>query len=154
MMLEYCTQSLEQFGIDMDIDYQVKMSLRLRPINQPRVLITAGDKSVDQILKHTQEFEFDFVATDQAVVRVHHVDKQDSDPSTAVEIVSVSFFDITDPKFVWAGVYTPHYPAHLTGPRELPGQHYLGWNGTWELEFSVPVFSWMHQKLNLGWLYQ
>jgi hypothetical protein len=138
----------------MAIDYQVKMSLRLRPINHPRVLITAGDKSVDQTLTHTQEFEFDFVACDQATIQVHHVDKLDSDPDTAVEIVSVSFFDITNPQFAWTGVYRPNYPAHLTGPAELPGQTYLGWNGVWTLEFSVPVFSWMHQKLNLGWLYQ
>jgi hypothetical protein len=138
----------------MAIDYQVKMSLQLRPINYPRVLITAGDKSVDQILTRTQEFEFDFVANDQVTVQVHHVDKLDSDPDTAVEIVSVSFFDITNPQFAWAGVYTPNYPSHWTGPDILPGQTYLGWNGTWQLEFSVPVFSWMHQKLNLGWLYQ
>jgi len=138
----------------MAIDYQVIMSLRLRPINRPRVVITAGGKSVDQMLTHTQDFEFDFIATDQTVIKVHHVDKLDSDPTTAVEIVSVSFFGITDPRFVWAGVYRPDYPAHLTGPSELPGQHYLGWNGIWQLEFSVPVFTWMHQKLNLGWLYQ
>jgi hypothetical protein len=32
------------------------------------------------------------VATDPVVVQVHHVDKLDSDPTTAVEIASVSFF--------------------------------------------------------------
>ena len=138
----------------MAIDYQVKMTLCLRPINCPRVLITAGGKTIDQILTHTQEFEFDFVALDQVIVNVYHVDKSDLDPDTAVEIVSVSFFGITDPRFAWAGVYTPDYPSLWTGPKELPGQTYLGWNGSWQLEFSVPVYSWMHQKLNLGWLYQ
>lgn len=138
----------------MATDYQVKMSLRLRPINQPRVLITVGSKTIDQTLTHTQEFKFDFVAHDRATVNVHHVDKLDSDPDTAVEIVSVSFFGITDPQFAWAGVYTPAYPPHLTGPCRLQGHTYLGWNGIWTLEFSVPVFSWMHQTLNLGWLYQ
>ena len=138
----------------MVTDYPVKISLRLRPINQPRIIVTAGGKSIDQTLAHTQEFEFEFVANDQVTVQVHHVDKLDSDPSTAVEIVSVSFFGITDPQFAWAGVYTPVYPPHWLGPKELPGQTYLGWNGVWKLEFSVPVFSWMHQKLNLGWLYQ
>jgi hypothetical protein len=138
----------------MATDYQVKMSLWLRPINQPRVLITVGSKTIDQTLTHTQEFEFDFVANDQVTVQVHHVDKLDSDPTTAVEIASVSFFGITDPQFAWAGVYTPAYPTHWSGPSTLPGQTYLGWNGVWKLEFSVPVFSWMHQKLNLGWRYQ
>jgi hypothetical protein len=138
----------------MATDYRVNMRLCLRPINQPRVLITAGGKSIDQTLTHTQEFEFDFVATNPVIVQVHHVDKLDSDPDTAVEIASVSFFGISDPQLVWAGVYAPAYPSHMTGPELLPGQTYLGWNGTWTLEFSVPVFSWMHQKLNLGWLYQ
>jgi len=138
----------------MATDYQVCMSLQLRPINQPRVLIIAGGKNIDQTLTHTQEFDFNFVANDQAIVQVHHVDKLDSDLDTAVEITSVSFFGITNPQFVWAGVYTPNYPSHLTGPKELPGQTYLGWNGIWKLEFSVPVFTWIHQKLNLGWLYQ
>ena len=138
----------------MATDYQVKMSVCLRPINQPRVLIEIHGKRIDQTLTHTQEFDFDFVARDQSVFKVHHVGKLDSDPTTAVEIVSVSFFDITNPRFAWAGVYTPVYPPHWTGPSELPGQTYLGWNGEWALEFSVPVFSWMHQKLNLGWLYQ
>lgn len=138
----------------MATDYHVVMSMRLRPINQPRVLITVGSHKIDQQLLSTQDFEFDFVATNPVIVQVHHVDKLDSDPSTAVEIVSMSFFGITDPKFAWAGVYTPKYPAHITGPAELPSQTYLGWNGTWTLEFSVPVFVWMHQTLNLGWLYQ
>lgn len=138
----------------MATDYQVKMSLRLRPINQPRVLLTAGHHTIDQQLTEVEDFEFDFVAHDQTVIKVHHVDKLDSDPDTAVEIVSVSFFGITNPQFAWAGVYTPTYPAHWSGDEILPGQTYLGWNGTWQLEFSVPVFSWMHQKLNLGWLYQ
>jgi len=138
----------------MATDYRVQMRLRLRPINQPRILITAGSKSIDQTLTTTQDFDFDFVTCDHALIKVHHVDKLDSDPDTAVEIVSVSFFGITDPQFAWAGVYTPEYPPHWTGPKELPGQTYLGWNGVWQLKFSVPVFSWMHQKLNLGWLYQ
>jgi hypothetical protein len=138
----------------MATDHLVKMSLCLRPINQPRVLITVGGQSVDQILTQTQNFEFEFVANEKSIIKVHHVDKQDFDPATAVEVTGVSFFGITDPQFAWAGVYTPVYPTHLTGPKTLPGQTYLGWNGTWTLEFSVPVFSWMHQKLNLGWLYQ
>ena len=138
----------------MATDDRVHMRLRVRPINQPRILITAGSKSIDQTLTTTQDFDFDFVTCDHAMIKVHHVDKLDSDPDTAVEIVSVSFFGITDPQFAWAGVYIPEYPPHWTGPKELPGQTYLGWNGVWQLKFSVPVFSWMHQKLNLGWLYQ
>ena len=154
MTLEYCTQNSKQFGIDMATEYPVTVKICLRPIGQPWVKVGLDDHHQTKQLTTLTDFEYDIDATDTVTLTVEHFDKSDMDPDTAVEIVSISFFGITDTQFVWAGVYTPKYPAHLTGPRELPGQHYLGWNGIWQLTFSVPVFSWMHQKLNLGWLYQ
>jgi hypothetical protein len=29
----------------------------------------------------------------------------------------------------------------------------MGWNGRWELNFRVPIFTWIHQLENLGWIY-
>jgi hypothetical protein len=66
----------------------------------------------------------------------------------AVVIESVSFFGITDPKFAWAGVY------HPVDQDPLSAHTYLSWNGTWTLRFDVPVFTWMHQVQDLGWIYQ
>jgi hypothetical protein len=89
------------------------------------------------------------------VLEVEHFDKADTDATTAVIIKDISFFDISDPKFVWSGVYHPNYPEHYVDKvTPLPGQGYLGWNGVYRLEFSVPVFTWMHQTMNLGWIYQ
>ena len=138
----------------MVTEYPVRIKICLRPIGQPWVKIGLDNDLITKQLVTVTDFEYEVDAADSVLLTVEHFDKNDMDPDTAVEIVSVSFFGITDPQFAWAGIYTPSYPPHWPGPKELPGQTYLGWNGVWKLEFSVPVFSWMHQTLNLGWLYQ
>ena len=65
---------------------------------------------------------------------------------------------IQDPKFAWAGIYRPEYPEPWASEQtnlatELSSHTYLGWNGTWRLTFGVPVFTWIHQVQNLGWIY-
>jgi hypothetical protein len=30
---------------------------------------------------------------------------------------------------------------------------YLGWNGEWTLNISVPAFIWLHKEKGLGWIY-
>ena len=36
---------------------------------------------------------------------------------------------------------------------ELTNIDYLGWPGTWTLDFTSPVFTWIHQIQSLGWIY-
>lgn len=80
----------------------------------------------------------------------------------AVVIKSIDFFGITDPRFIWNGQYRPVYPAQWAQEQHQKGiplstvlkpHTYLGWNGTWKLDFSVPVFTWIHQTQSLGWIY-
>jgi hypothetical protein len=80
----------------------------------------------------------------------------------AVIIDSVSFFEISDPKFAWVGVYEPNYPEPWATEQRTQGvvltQHlsphtYLGFNGKWTLTFDIPVFTWIHKIQNLGWIY-
>lgn len=144
----------------MSIEYPVSLAVTLRPIGQPWVKISAADRVQQLQLTECQEFVFDFVTSEPAVLTVEHFDKLDTDPTTAVEIQCISFFGISDPKFVWAGVYCPRYPVlwyeqQIEKPHHtLAGQSYLGWNGTYQLDFSVPVFEWIHKTLNLGWIYR
>jgi hypothetical protein len=138
----------------MPTEYPVKMRVTLEPVGQPWVIIDANGQG--QLLKLITEtdFSFEFGAVDSGYLSVEHFEKQDHDPDTAVIVKSISLFGISDPKFVWAGQYYPKYPAHysnLTSP--LPGQGYLGWNGVYRLEFSVPVFTWIHKIKNFGWIY-
>ena len=139
----------------MATEHLVQLSVTLRPIGQPWVKISANGITQTQQLTTIKDFMFEFTASNNSSLVVEHYDKDSADVDTAVEIVNVGFFGITDPRFVWAGVYYPDYPEHYpdkTSP--LMGHGYLGWNGVYRLEFSVPVFTWIHQVQNLGWLYQ
>jgi hypothetical protein len=139
----------------MATEHLVQMCVTLRPIGQPWVKVSANGTTETQQLTAVKDFVFEFIASDNSNLVVEHYNKAAADVDTAVEIVNVGFFGITDPRFVWAGVYYPDYPEHYpdkTSP--LPGHTYLGWNGVYRLEFSVPVFTWIHQVQNLGWMYQ
>ena len=140
----------------MDIEYLVNMSVTLEPVRNPWVKISVGHHVRTQQLTQTETFNFKFASEQSTcLLEIEHFEKIDNDPDTAVVVKDISFFEIADPKFVWAGVYYPNYPDHY--PKKvsvLPGQGYLGWNGVYQLEFDVPVFTWMHRILNLGDIYQ
>jgi hypothetical protein len=134
---------------------KVNVCVTLEPVGTPWVIVEANGQGQLQQLVTTHDFNFDFKADDSGYLKITHFDKADDDSNTAVIIKDIKFFDISDPKFVWAGVYYPEYPEHYpnkTSP--LPGQGYLGWNGVYRLEFSVPVFAWIHKIKDFGWIYQ
>lgn len=138
----------------MATEYPVKMRVTLEPVGEPWIDIDVEGWGQIQRLTETTDFDFEFDAQDRCCLKIEHFKKADNDATTAVIIKSISFFDIADPKFVWAGTYYPDYPEHYTDKKPtLPGQGYLGWNGIYRLEFSVPVFTWIHQTLDLGWIY-
>lgn len=158
MLVSYIL-NLKKYGTSMATEYCVKIKVQLRPIGRPWVKLSIGNHQQTIQLETVTEFAFEFAATNSATLKIEHFDKSATDPDTAVEIVSVGFFDIEDPKFAWQGVYRPDYPEpwfseqDTAPPAELPGQTYLGWNGTYSLTFAVPVFTWIHQVQNLGWIY-
>jgi len=79
----------------------------------------------------------------------------EEDLDMAVEIDRVSIEGITVDRFKWAANYYPDYPADYPDKQKVvKSATYLGWNGLWELEFTAPVFTWIHQVENLGWLYR
>jgi len=138
----------------MVTEYPVKMRVTLEPVGKPWVIVDASGQGQLQQLVTTTDFSFNLRSVDTGYLKVRHFDKADNDPSTAVIVKSISFFGISDPKFIWSGIYYPEYPEHYpdkTSP--LPGNGYLGWNGVYLLEFSVPVFTWIHQTQSLGWIY-
>jgi len=137
----------------------VKLSVTLTPVGEPWVRVTApGFSRYTQLQKSTQ-IDIHFHTTNTLeTLTIEHVNKATDDATTAVIIDSVSFFGIQDPKFVWAGVYRPNYPEPWASEQtnlasELSPHTYLGWNGCWSLTFGVPVFTWIHQTQNLGWIY-
>lgn len=149
----------------MATEYSVQLSVVLTPrinVTVPEIKVSVPGQIRSMALSQTQTLNFDFTAS-EGWLCVDFTNKvyQESTATAdmAVIVSSVSFFGITDPKFAWAGVYHPCYPEpwhsqqHPKPPPALPQQTYLGWNGQWRLDFSLPIFSWMHQTLSLGWLY-
>jgi hypothetical protein len=139
--------------------HPVKMSVTLRPIDNPKIKIGVNGNLRPLQLETTETIDFEFESTGSCELTIELIDKTAQE---AVVIESISFFDIEDPKFVWAGVYTPEYPEPWATEQRDQGvvlkphlcpHTYLGWNGKWTLTFDLPVFTWIHRVQNLGWIY-
>ena len=88
--------------------------------------------------------------------------KPDADPVQALTITNFSLGQIQSSRFVWQAVYHPRYPEPWASQQqalgvmlcsELRNTNHLGWNGVWRLEFTAPIFTWIHRVENLGWIY-
>jgi hypothetical protein len=143
----------------MVTQHLVKLSVTLRPVDQPNVKVGVNGDILTVVLDKTQTMDFEFTSDKDCQLTVELVDKKDHE---AVVVESVSFFGIKDPKFAWAGVYEPQYPEpwatqqHDLGvvlKQHLSPHTYLSWPGKWTLTFDVPVFTWIHRVQNLGWIY-
>jgi hypothetical protein len=143
----------------MVTQHLVKLSVTLRPVDQPNVKVGVNGDILTVVLDKTQTMDFEFTSDKDCQLTVELIDKKDHE---AVVVESVSFFGIKDPKFAWAGVYEPQYPEpwatqqHDLGvvlKQHLSPHTYLSWPGKWTLTFDVPVFTWIHRVQNLGWIY-
>jgi len=144
----------------MAIMYDTLVEIDLEPVGTPRVLITADGSTEYALIKTATTKTFDIRdPADVVKISVELVDKKDHDPTTAVIVRDVRINGIASPKFAWAGVYYPIYPEPWASTQQnlaakLPGQTYLGWNGRWELDITVPAFVWIHRTLGLGWVFE
>lgn len=146
----------------MATQYLVKLSVTLRPLHHDRALpvtVGIGNNITSVNLQDVTTINFEFATAQDGQLIVELADKHDQE---AVVIEDVSFFGISDPKFVWAGVYKPVYPEPWATEQlnqgvvlkpQLCPHNYLGWPGKWQLTFTVPVFTWIHKTQNLGWIY-
>ena len=152
----------------MTIQYPVKIEIKLRPVwhdNPPEINIGVNNDIQRTVLTDNQTFHYEFTADNTATLSVELLNKTNADTipakglDKAVIIESISFFGITDPRFIWMGSYEPRYPEpwyseQTVKPESLLKNHtYLAWNGKWTLTFDLPVFTWIHRVQNLGWIY-
>lgn len=152
----------------MNIKYPVELKIKLTPVfhaDPPQGSLLVNNDVVDFVLTEPTIFDMSFDAINSGRLLLNFLNKTDADCNLAagldkaIKIDWISFFDISDPRFVWEGVYTPEYPEpwySQTSPRpqeQIKNTNYLGWNGTWCLNFDVPVFSWIHRVQSHGWLY-
>lgn len=140
--------------------YKTTVEIDLEPVGNPTVIIHVGvymeQATIDCPATRTYNIEN---PAGPLNISVSLIDKKDDDATTAVIIKNVKINGISNPKIAWAGIYYPDYPKpwaskqqHL--PLALPGQTYLGWNGQWQLGITLPAFTWLHQTLGLGWIYE
>ena len=155
----------------MDTLYLVDVVIRLRPVyhaDPPEIRVGPNGFLNPCVLRETRDFGFKFYSRTPCTLQVEFLNKLPNDTvpesnlDKAVVIESVSFFGITDPKFAWAGIYKPRYPEPWYSQQvaqgvvlqpQLSPHTYLGWPGKWTLTFDVPVFTWIHETQNLGWIY-
>jgi hypothetical protein len=96
------------------------------------------------------------------VLKIRYRNKSKQDPTQAITIKSINFNGVQDSKFIWAGEYTPVYPEPWATQQRDQGETLasnltntdrMGWEGEWELAFTVPVFTWIHRLKNFGVIY-
>lgn len=142
--------------------YNTRITINLDAVGEPDVIAYLDGVPFTFIRKISgpTSFMVNRDLTDGShVLEIKHLHKQNDDPSTALIIKSITFNDITRDNFIWTGKYTPDYPEPWateqgdTLARELTHTGYLGWNGTWRLDFTAPIFTWIHGVENLGWIY-
>ena len=149
----------------MATNYPVRLEVTLTPrinITPPEVIVSVPGYITHETLWKTKRIDMEFIGS-AGFLNIKFINKNYNESTDtkdmAVIVDKIEFFGIGDPRFVWAGVYTPEYPEPWLSQQTpqpsptLTNHNYLGWNGTWRLEFGVPVFSWMHQTLAMGWTY-
>lgn len=154
----------------MDI-YTTKIDLRVDPIyhqDPPEIQVKIGPGwEWTGSIKTSTTFSHAWQSSkDHATVSVEFLNKRDTDTvglkDKAVVIKSVSFNNIGSDRLLWQGRYHPRYPEPWASQQRSAGQDlpeyisahtYLGWNGIWILDFDIPVFTWIHQIEDLGWIY-
>ena len=153
------------------VTYNTKIDLTVEPVwhqDPPEIIVRIGsDWSWTGFLKTPTTFSHAWESgKDHATVSVEFLNKRDADTlgdkDKATVIRSVRFNGIGSDKLLWQGKYYPRYPEPWATEQKILGQDlpeylsahtYLGWNGIWILEFGVPVFTWIHQIEDLGWIY-
>jgi hypothetical protein len=120
-----------------------------------------NDLVIDSILLDKESrlyFSLDLIRGNNKF-EINFMNKTDDIPDMAVEILEVGIENIVVDRFKWASKYYPVYPEPWASqqvdslPEFQSSATYMGWNGRWELNFEVPIFTWIHQLENLGWIY-
>ena len=128
--------------------YKVRLDVLLEPVGSPFVKVSCGGETKTLRLSDGAvwtKFEFKQSAG-PANLSVELIEKQSTDPTTAVIVKSVKLNDIEHIQNTYQGMYYPH-------DKDARRDTYLAWNGVWTLDFTVPVYTWMHKTQGLGWIY-
>ena len=138
-----------------------RFKIFLRPEGTVKPVISYGVDSIYETIvleeSKTLTFDVDLDAGPHTFI-LELNNKSNDTPDMAVIIESVEFEGISTDRMKWAGMYYPTYPEPWASTQTnlehvVRCSTYLGWNGRWELPFTTPIFRWIHQTENLGWIY-
>ena len=149
--------------------YPATIAILLRPIwfnRAPTGRIGVNGLSEEFILDQERWFEYTVTGhhDTNVTLAVEHYGKTDQDSDlvgnrdTAIVIDQIVLNGISNPKFASEGIYTPQYPQHYRVQNSnlspsLKHYTYLGWNGVWTLDLTLPIYTWIHKVEDLGWIY-
>jgi hypothetical protein len=125
--------------------HKVKVSVLLEPVGTPDVVVICNDQRHELIV--VEPLWIDFLYDKEqgpSSITVEHRNRQDN--VTAVIIKAVKLNDLEHIQNIYQGIY---YPNGMEPKRD----NYVAWEGIWVLDFTVPVYTWMHQTQGLGWIY-
>lgn len=127
--------------------YNVRIDILLEPVGTPDITVTCNGQTYDCVLLNPTWFNFNYnghAGTER--LTVEHKNRKPSDGVTAVIVKNVKFNDIDHASHVYQGLY---YPNNM----DQRQTNYIDWNGIWVLDYTVPVYTWMHNTQGLGWIY-
>lgn len=151
----------------MDIKYKFQCTIGLSPgrdtpVDQVKISLDQDLWYDGPILEPIELSVMEFLSPGIHRLTVDFLHKSDPIVNPSLKIHSLSINSVTDPRFIWAGIYCPEYPRLWYDQQvekgiilgtELTDTDYLEWPGTWRLDFTSPVFTWIHQMQGLGWIY-
>ena len=132
----------------------------------PSIICGIDDQLENKIIDKPTTLTFD-LALDQGPHRliVELIDKTNADTiphlnlDKTITIKDLRIYGISFTPFLWQATYTPIYPEPWYSQQDPtpPAKHFgtttLGWNGRWQLDFTSPVFTWVHQTEKMGWIW-
>ena len=138
-----------------------KIEVKIIPHGRPTITYGVDDHPVSTIeLVEPMSLQFNLdLGQGSHEVYIDFASKTNDTPDMAVEIDCVTAGGIAVDRLKWAGKYYPQYPEPWASQQTetlqdcINSATYLGWNGRWVLQFTVPIFTWIHRIENLGWIY-
>ena len=153
--------------------YKLRAEVALKPVwyqDPPEIQLLLNDQILFAGILDTDRTFYieEMLSAGPACLTINFTNKFPSDTNIAtgqdkaVIVEKITFNDIPSPRYVWAGLYYPQYNPDWyqqqvnqghTPKSVLQYHNYLSWNGSWKLDVTLPIFTWIHKVESLGWIY-
>jgi hypothetical protein len=132
-----------------------------RRLGEPQLKISIDDYQTLADGAAKDRYQFDFLVNPGAhVLRIQHYGKQPDDHryddhgrvtiDQHVAIRGIIMDDVSLEEELWQGRFFPAYWPHDSGPVSISPNLYLGYNGTWMLDFVAPAVQWLVEQRQRG----